>query len=79
MVDLPLMAWLMAALPAGCGLILLGDRNQLASVQPGAVLGDICQGLRDGGLSHVLAGTEKKLPLCQSERHWRPEPGGEQR
>jgi len=55
MVDLPLMAWLMAALPDGCGLILLGDRNQLASVQPGAVLGDICQGLRDGGLSHVLA------------------------
>ncbi|MEW6290904.1 MAG: exodeoxyribonuclease V subunit alpha [Thermodesulfobacteriota bacterium] len=55
MVDLPLMAWLMAALPVGCGLILLGDRNQLASVQPGAVLGDICQGLRDGGLSHLLA------------------------
>jgi exodeoxyribonuclease V alpha subunit len=59
MVDLPLMAWLMAALPAGCGLILLGDRNQLASVQPGAVLGDICQGLRDGGLSHVLAELKK--------------------
>jgi exodeoxyribonuclease V alpha subunit len=55
MVDLPLMAWLMAALPEGCGLILLGDRNQLASVQPGAVLGDICQGLRDGGMTHLLA------------------------
>ncbi|MEW6521055.1 MAG: exodeoxyribonuclease V subunit alpha [Thermodesulfobacteriota bacterium] len=55
MVDLPLMAWLMTALPEDCALILLGDRNQLASVQPGAVLGDICQGLRDGGMSQSLA------------------------
>ncbi|MBI5559073.1 MAG: exodeoxyribonuclease V subunit alpha [Deltaproteobacteria bacterium] len=55
MVDLPLMAWLMAALPESCSLLLLGDHNQLASVQPGAVLGDICQGLRDGGFSHMLA------------------------
>ncbi len=43
MVDLPLMAALMSALPKGCRLLLLGDRNQLSSVQPGAVLGDICQ------------------------------------
>jgi exodeoxyribonuclease V alpha subunit len=45
MVDLPLMAWLMAALPEQCSLLLLGDHHQLASVQPGAVLGDICRGL----------------------------------
>ncbi len=44
MVDLPLMADLMAALPRGCRLILLGDQYQLASVQPGAVLGEICSG-----------------------------------
>jgi exodeoxyribonuclease V alpha subunit len=42
MVDLPLMAQLMDALPLECSLILLGDHYQLASVQPGAVLGDIC-------------------------------------
>ncbi|OGQ99524.1 MAG: exodeoxyribonuclease V subunit alpha [Deltaproteobacteria bacterium RIFOXYD12_FULL_57_12] len=42
MVDLPLMAKLMQALPPTGRLILLGDRNQLASVEPGAVLGDIC-------------------------------------
>lgn len=47
MVDLPLMAQLMAALPAACTLILLGDHFQLSSVQPGAVLGDIC-GRGDG-------------------------------
>jgi exodeoxyribonuclease V alpha subunit len=43
MVDLPLMAKLMQAVPPQAKLILLGDRNQLASVQPGSVLGDICQ------------------------------------
>jgi len=42
MVDLPLMAKLMQAVPDTARLILLGDRNQLASVQPGSVLGDIC-------------------------------------
>ncbi|MFO7606406.1 MAG: exodeoxyribonuclease V subunit alpha [Desulfurivibrionaceae bacterium] len=43
MVDLPLMAKLVRALRADTRLVLLGDRNQLASVEPGAVLGDICQ------------------------------------
>ena len=42
MLDLPLAARLVDALPPGCRLILLGDRDQLASVQAGAVLGDIC-------------------------------------
>jgi exodeoxyribonuclease V alpha subunit len=42
MIDLPLIANLARALPARCRLILLGDRDQLASVQPGAVFGDIC-------------------------------------
>ncbi|MFC1826308.1 exodeoxyribonuclease V subunit alpha [Thermodesulfobacteriota bacterium] len=43
MVDLPLMAKLMQAVPFSARLILLGDRHQLASVQPGSVLGDICR------------------------------------
>ncbi len=42
MIDLPLMAKLVQALPERARLILLGDRDQLASVQPGAVFGDIC-------------------------------------
>jgi exodeoxyribonuclease V alpha subunit len=41
MIDLPLMARLLAALPAGARLVLLGDRDQLASVEAGSVLGDI--------------------------------------
>ncbi|WP_020679930.1 exodeoxyribonuclease V subunit alpha [Marinobacterium rhizophilum] len=42
MVDLPMMARLLAALPDTARLILIGDRDQLASVEAGSVLGDIC-------------------------------------
>ncbi len=41
MVSLTLMAKLFDALPASARIILLGDRYQLASVEPGAVLGEI--------------------------------------
>ncbi|MCL1076090.1 exodeoxyribonuclease V subunit alpha [Shewanella dokdonensis] len=46
MVDLPLMAKLLDALPDNARLILLGDQDQLASVEAGAVLADICHGLK---------------------------------
>ncbi|MBO2556643.1 exodeoxyribonuclease V subunit alpha [Shewanella algae] len=46
MVDLPMMDRLLDALPANARLILLGDQDQLASVEAGAVLADICAGLR---------------------------------
>jgi exodeoxyribonuclease V alpha subunit len=42
MIDLALMARLVAALPDDARLLLLGDRDQLASVEAGAVLGDVC-------------------------------------
>lgn len=42
MIDLPLLARVLDALPPSARLIMLGDRNQLASVEAGAVLGDIC-------------------------------------
>lgn len=41
MVDLPLMHALLAAIPAGTRLILVGDINQLPSVGPGKVLKDM--------------------------------------
>ncbi|WP_461538018.1 exodeoxyribonuclease V subunit alpha [Spongorhabdus nitratireducens] len=50
MIDLPLMARLLDALPDKARLILLGDRDQLASVEAGSVLGDIC-GFADEGYS----------------------------
>lgn len=42
MVDLPLMAKLVDAVPERARLILLGDPDQLVSVELGAVLGDLC-------------------------------------
>lgn len=42
MVDVPLMAALVEALPAAARLILLGDRDQLTSVEAGSLFGDIC-------------------------------------
>lgn len=42
MIDLSLMAHLLDALPATARLILLGDRNQLAAVEAGAVFADLC-------------------------------------
>lgn len=50
MVDLPMMARLIDALPPQCHVIFLGDKDQLASVEAGAVLGDICR-FADDGLS----------------------------
>lgn len=48
MVDLPMMAALIDALPEKAILILLGDKDQLASVEAGAVLGDICRFAESG-------------------------------
>ncbi len=48
MVDLPLMDRLLAALPDRSRLILTGDRNQLASVGAGSVMGDLCGALERG-------------------------------
>jgi len=42
MVDVEMMAQLLEALPAQARLILLGDKDQLASVEAGAVLGSLC-------------------------------------
>ena len=49
MVPLTLMAKLLEALPQKARLILLGDRDQLASVEPGSVLGDIAEAAGEPG------------------------------
>jgi exodeoxyribonuclease V alpha subunit len=56
MVALPLMAKLFAALPENARVILLGDRDQLASVEPGAVLVDMAEAatVKDGPLQGAL-------------------------
>ncbi len=45
MLDLRMTARLLEALPEGARLILVGDRDQLASVDAGSVLADLCSGL----------------------------------
>ncbi|MDP3695551.1 MAG: AAA family ATPase, partial [Desulfocapsaceae bacterium] len=47
MVDLAMMSKLVDALKPGARLILLGDKDQLASVESGAVLADCIQALPD--------------------------------
>ncbi len=48
MVDIEMMAAVLTALPPRARLILLGDKDQLASVEAGAVLGDLCQRAEGG-------------------------------
>jgi exodeoxyribonuclease V alpha subunit len=48
MVHLEMMASLLDALPPNATLILLGDKDQLASVEAGAVLGDLCADAQAG-------------------------------
>ena len=86
MVDLPMMARLLDALPKHARLILLGDKDQLASVEAGAVLGDICsftaQGMspeqahwlsRQTGyrLQGTPAGATVRDSLCLLTKSWR--------
>jgi exodeoxyribonuclease V alpha subunit len=61
MVDLPLMAKLVTALKDDVRLILLGDRDQLASVEAGAVLGDLCGGSAQESFSTHFCGQVERL------------------
>ena len=55
MVDLALMSKLVEALPSHCRLVLLGDKDQLASVEAGAMLGDICDSGNFHGVSPAFS------------------------
>lgn len=67
MVHLEMMAALLDALPASARLVLLGDKDQLASVEAGAVLGDLCRDAAAGRYStetrrYLQATTGQTLP-----------------
>ena len=55
MVHLEMMDALLQALPPTARLVLLGDKDQLASVEAGAVLGDLCRDASAGRYSSVTA------------------------
>jgi exodeoxyribonuclease V alpha subunit len=74
MLDVSLFAALVRALPPQCRLILLGDKDQLASVEAGAVLGEICRHAEAGGYSQVtsnwlaqLTGTVLPAEFCRDD------------
>jgi len=58
MIDLEMMSAVLAALPPQARLILLGDKDQLSSVEAGAVLGDLCRRAEAG---HYNAETARWL------------------
>jgi exodeoxyribonuclease V alpha subunit len=55
MVHLEMMDALLQALPPTARLVLLGDKDQLASVEAGAVLGDLCRDAAAGRYSSATA------------------------
>jgi exodeoxyribonuclease V alpha subunit len=65
MVDLETMAAVIAALPPRARLVLLGDKDQLASVEAGNVLGELCA-RADAG--HYLPATRDWLEALSGER-----------
>lgn len=85
MVDLALMSKLVDALKPGAGLILLGDKDQLASVESGAVLADLTTILPDCTLelkkSHRFDENIKKLAVAvnrqQADIAWQMLLGGD--
>lgn len=65
MIDLPLMARLIDALPARSRLILLGDKDQLASVEAGSVFADISG--REAGSDYTAAFIEQLTAVTGQE------------
>ena len=61
MVDLALLSKLVQAVPRDSKLILLGDKDQLASVEAGAVLGDICDTGNDHGFSRQFRAAYQRV------------------
>jgi len=73
MVSLALMTKLIRSAAVGCRIILLGDKNQLASVEAGAVLGDICAAADTAGFSktfceqYAAAAADTLPPGCTAD------------
>ncbi|MBD2781966.1 exodeoxyribonuclease V subunit alpha [Xenorhabdus sp. 42] len=74
MVDLPMMARLIDALPSRAKVIFLGDKDQLASVEAGAVLGDICR-FAEQGYSVRRAEQLGRLTGCELTSYALPDVG----
>ena len=74
MIDMALFAKLLAAIGASTRLILLGDKDQLASVEAGSLFGDICQAQeqlnlftakRVGLINSFIANSQRQVSAAQ--------------
>ncbi|MGM0985112.1 MAG: exodeoxyribonuclease V subunit alpha [Pseudomonadota bacterium] len=77
MVDIDMMAALLNALPPHARLVLLGDKDQLASVEAGAVLGSLCTHAerghyRDDVVDWLEAATGIRLDPALQDKEGRP-------
>jgi len=78
MVDLAMMSKLVDALKPGARLLLLGDKDQLASVESGAVLGDFIESLPENTVElkktyrfdDNIKSLAESINSGQSERSW---------
>ena len=61
MIDIELFAALLEAISDDTQLVLLGDKDQLASVEAGAVLADVCRNALAGGYSEQTLGVLDSL------------------
>ena len=61
MIDLEMMHAVLDALPTRAPLILLGDKDQLSSVEAGAVLGELCLRAAEGHYTQATADWVKEL------------------
>ncbi len=68
MADLQTMVRLMEALPDSCHVILLGDANQLSSVEPGSVFSDLCLAGASGALAGCVARLTKNYRFRMDSR-----------
>jgi exodeoxyribonuclease V alpha subunit len=81
MIDVALFAKLLDAIHPGTRLILLGDKDQLASVEAGSLFGDLCQALesnfftadRRAFINSFLEDAQRHIPAGQ-ERNNDPHP-----
>ncbi len=70
MIDIVLLGKLFEAMPEGAAVVMLGDRNQLPSVEAGAVLTDLIPDDRDASLSAAMAETiQAIIPGLPINRH----------
>lgn len=67
MVDLPMMSHLLEALSPSARLILIGDKDQLASVEVGSVLADLCDAGNQHGVQPSFAEKLQQITGYQLE------------